>query len=162
MRKWDAWEQAQGVNVTTTTLETQLKGCQHPGASSPAGSQNLCNQQTLYFVRLGICWPWPSALGIGPGGKPQVSSGIFFASPPLNWSVIHPSSVLLSLAPDSTHGDLFLRHRQMGSSLESCSKLERGDCSFHERESCRNMRICSCFKSHGVSGHRRFPSDSAS
>lgn len=64
--------------------------------------------------------------------------------------MIHPSSVLLCLAPDSTHGDLFLRHRQMGSSLESCSKLERGDCSFQERESCRSMRICSCFKNHGV------------
>lgn len=34
----------------------------------------------------------------------------------------------------------------MGSSLESCFKLEEGDCSFQERESLRSMGICSCFR----------------
>lgn len=77
---------------------------------------------------------------------PQVLFGIFFVPPPLYQSVIHASSVLLCLAPQSTHGNLFLRHRQMGSSLESCSELEKGDCSFQERESFRSTGICSCFR----------------
>lgn len=93
---------------------------------------------------LPLCdWAWRKALGF---------VRVFYVSLPLDGCVIHPSSLLLRLAPDSTHGDLFLRHRQMGSSLESCSKLERGDCSFQERESCRSMRICSCSESHDVSG----------
>lgn len=54
--------------------------------------------------------------------------------------------MFLCLAPHSTHGDLFLRHRQMGSSLESCSKLEEEDCSFQERESFGSTGICSCFR----------------
>lgn len=54
--------------------------------------------------------------------------------------------MILCLAPHSTHGDLFLRQRQMGSSLESCSKLEEEDCSFQERESLGSMGICSCFR----------------
>ena len=54
--------------------------------------------------------------------------------------------MFLCLAPHSTHGVLFLRHRQMGSSLESCSKLEEEDCSFQERESLGSMGICSYFR----------------
>lgn len=34
----------------------------------------------------------------------------------------------------------------MGSSLESCSKLEDEDCSFQERESLGSLGICSCFR----------------
>lgn len=54
--------------------------------------------------------------------------------------------MLLCLAAHSTHGDLFLRHRQTGSSSESCSKLEDKECSFQERESLGSLGICSCFR----------------
>ena len=76
----------------------------------------------------------------------QALSAVLLVTPPLCPSVIHASSMPLCLAPQSTHGDLFLRHRQMGSSLESCSKLEEGDCSFQERESLGSARIRPCFR----------------
>lgn len=158
MSKCDYWEQAQDVNVMTTELQTQLRCVT---IQEPGGPQEVktCNQQRLCLVHLGICRLWPFVWRSGQVETPQVLFAIFFVSPPLYQCVIHPSSLLLCLAPDSTHGDLFLRHRQMGSSLESCSKLEGGDCSFQERESFRGTRICSCFKSHGVSGHHCLPSD---
>lgn len=62
-------------------------------------------------------------------------------------SICNPS--FHASAPGSTehtHEDLFLRHRQMGSSLESCSKLEERDCSFQERESFGSIGICFYFR----------------
>lgn len=98
---------------------------------------------------LGPIGLWPSILKLGHMEIPLVLFDILIHHPPCPApyrSVIHFSSMLLHLAPQSTHRDLFLRHRQMGSSLESYSKLEEGDCSFQERESFGSMEIYSCFK----------------
>lgn len=122
-----------------------IKWCHHPGAGNPAGSWKICSQQRLFSFILG-----PMACGFpfwnGARWKPPGFAWYLLILPPLYQSVIRPSSMLLCLAPHSTHGDLFLRHRQMGSSLESCSKLEEGDCSFQERESFGSTGICSCFR----------------
>lgn len=154
VRKCGSGKQAQAVNCRLNEGESPPARCQQPCRKSEhreSAEAFLCSSWDLLAMAL--------HLEIRPGGNPPGSVQTFFVSPPLYQCVIRPSSLLLWLAPDSTHGDLFLRHRQMGSSLESCSKLEEGDCSFQERESFRSMRICSCFKSLGVSGHHRFPSD---
>lgn len=109
-------------------MSPSLHPCRKSGNTQPAEAV-LC---------LGPAGLWPSILKLDQRETPQVFLSIFFVPPPLYQSVIHPSSMLLCRAPHSTHRDLFVRHRQMGSSLESCSKLEEGDCSFQERGSFRS------------------------
>lgn len=124
-----------------------IKGYHHPGIGNTVGKL-----EDMYPTEAVLCSSWdPLAWGppfwnLGHVEIPLVLFDILIHPPPSYQSIIHFSSTLLCLAPHSTHRDLFLRHRQMGSSLESCSKLEEGDCSFQERESFGSMEICSCFK----------------